>query len=96
MNAKPEEEPISILLESWTHAADKGLEPTVLVEKPTSRIDYIFHRSRTYFRLVDARVISEQMAFDHRPVFAELELAGTCAVHLMVDPPDGLRFTRAA
>ena len=64
------------MLESWTHAADKGLEPTVPVDKPTSRIDYIFYRGRTDFRLVDARVIPEQMASDHRPVFAELEPVG--------------------
>lgn len=76
MNANPADEPIRILQERWTHAADKELAPTVPVSRPTSRIDYIFYRSRADFRLVDARVIPETMASDHRPVFAELELPG--------------------
>jgi endonuclease/exonuclease/phosphatase (EEP) superfamily protein YafD len=76
MNAKPDDEPIRILLERWTHAGDEGLAPTVPVVNPTSRIDYIFYRSAADFRLKEARVIPEQMASDHRPVFAELELAG--------------------
>jgi endonuclease/exonuclease/phosphatase family metal-dependent hydrolase len=76
MNAKPDEEPIRILQERWTSAADAPLSPTVPVVNPTSRIDYIFYRSQSDFRLKEARVIPEQMASDHRPVFAELELAG--------------------
>jgi endonuclease/exonuclease/phosphatase family metal-dependent hydrolase len=76
MNAKPDAEPVRILLERWSHAADVGLSATVPVVNPTSRIDYIFYRSQAEFRLQEARVIPEQMASDHRPVFAQLELAG--------------------
>jgi endonuclease/exonuclease/phosphatase family metal-dependent hydrolase len=76
MNAKPDNEPIRVLLERWKQAGDEGLSPTVPVVNPTSRIDYVFYRNATDFRLKDARVIPEQMASDHRPVFAELELAG--------------------
>ena len=76
MNAKPDDEPIRILLERWINAADVPPSPTVPVVNPTSRIDYIFYRSKRDFRLREARVISDQMASDHRPVFAELELAG--------------------
>ena len=75
MNAKPDDEPIRILLERWSNAAEMPPAPTVPVVNPTSRIDYVFYRKQTDFRLVEARVIPEQMASDHRPVFAELELA---------------------
>ena len=76
MNARPDAEPIRILRERWTNAMDDAASPTVPVVNPTSRIDYIFYRSAADFRLRDARVIPELMASDHRPVFAELELAG--------------------
>lgn len=72
MNAKPEEEPIRILRERWTNATDDPPSPTVPVVNPTSRIDYIFYRPADRFVLKEARVIPEEMASDHRPVFAEL------------------------
>ena len=75
MNAKPEEEPVQILLERWTNATDNPPSPTVPVVNPTSRIDYIFYRPAAGFRVKEARVIPEEMASDHRPVFAEIELA---------------------
>lgn len=74
MNAKPDEEPIRILLERWTHAADDPPAPTAPAVNPRSRIDYIFYRGAADFRVREARVIAEEMASDHRPVFAELEL----------------------
>ena len=46
MNAKPDDEPIRVLLERWNHAADDRLSPTVPVVNPTSRIDYVFYRGR--------------------------------------------------
>ncbi|MCB1092923.1 MAG: endonuclease/exonuclease/phosphatase family protein [Verrucomicrobiae bacterium] len=76
MNAKPDEEPIRILLERWTNATDDPPAPTVPVANPTARIDYIFYRPAGGFRLKAAKVIPEVMASDHRPVFAELELSG--------------------
>lgn len=75
MNAKPDEEPIRILLERWTNAADDPPAPTAPAVNPTSRIDYIFYRGPADFRVREARVVAEEMASDHRPVFAELELA---------------------
>jgi endonuclease/exonuclease/phosphatase family metal-dependent hydrolase len=75
MNTKPDEEPIRILLERWSNATDAPPSPTVPVVNPTSRIDYIFYRRPADFRLREAHVIPEQLASDHRPVFAELELA---------------------
>ncbi len=74
MNAKPGEEPIRILQERWTNATDDPPSPTVPVVNPTSRIDFIFYRPADRFVLKEARVIPEEMASDHRPVFAELEV----------------------
>lgn len=73
INAKPDEEPVQILLKQWTNATDDPPSPTVPVKEPKSRIDYIFFRPASAFILKEARVIPEVMASDHRPVFAELE-----------------------
>lgn len=74
MNAKPEEEPIRILLEKWTNATDDPPSPTAPSKEPRSRIDYIFFRGENQFRVREARVVDEPMASDHCPVFAELEV----------------------
>lgn len=76
MNATPDEEPIRILLEKWTNATDDPPSPTVPVDMPSRRIDYIFHRPAAALALEEARVIPESEASDHRPVFARLAIAG--------------------
>lgn len=74
INAVPDSEPVQILQQRWTNASDDPPAPSVPSVKPTSRIDYIFYRPQTRFRLVQAEVIDEAMASDHRPVLAVLEL----------------------
>lgn len=74
INALPDSEPVRILLERWTNAIDEAAAPTVPSAKPTSRIDYIFYRPASRFRLLEAKVIAEPMASDHRPVFVVLEV----------------------
>ncbi len=74
INAVPADEPVQILQQRWTCALDDPPAPTVPSVKPTSRIDYIFYRPETRFRLIQAEVIAESMASDHRPVLAVLEL----------------------
>lgn len=73
MNAKPEEEPIQQLLKRWTNATDDPPAPTAPSVNPRSRIDYIFFRPAAAFKVLEAKVIDEEMASDHRPVFAEFE-----------------------
>ncbi len=75
MNARPDEPPIKELLKRWIHAAKDPSTPTAPSVKPRSRIDYIFHRPKNRFKVLEERVIAEEMASDHRPVFAVLELA---------------------
>ncbi len=74
MNAVPDSEPIQILLEKWTNATDDPPSPSSPSIKPKSRIDYIFYRPATRFRVTAVTVIDEAMASDHRPVLAEFEL----------------------
>lgn len=74
INAKPDEEPVQQLLTRWTNATDDPPAPSVPAPKPTARIDYIFFRPAPAFKMLEAKVIDEPMASDHRPVFAVLEL----------------------
>lgn len=74
MNAVPDSDPIRELLKRWTNASNANALPTAPAPKPTTRIDYIFYRPSSSFRFVEAEVIEESKASDHRPVFAVLEL----------------------
>lgn len=73
-NATPDAEPISILEQRWTHAIDEARAPSAPSVTPKSRIDYVFFRAATEFRVVSSEVLPEAMASDHRPVLAVLEL----------------------
>lgn len=74
MNAIPDAEPITELLKKWTNAIDEAATPTAPATKPRSRIDYVFYRNTSHFRVIDSKVIPESIASDHRPVLAILEL----------------------
>ena len=73
-NAKPDEEPIAILEKSWIHAIDDARAPSAPSVNPKSRIDYIFHRPASAFRVISSTVLPEEKASDHRPVLAVIEL----------------------
>lgn len=77
LNAVPDSAPMTALRKSWSFATatDKGLL-TIPAEKPQRQIDYILYRPAGSFRVVEARVIEEKVASDHRPVLAVLESAG--------------------
>ena len=74
MNATPEAEPVRVLLEKWTNAIDEEAAPSAPAVNPRSRIDYVFYRPKSRFRMVESRVIPEEVASAHRPVFAILDL----------------------
>jgi len=75
MNAVPDAEPVTELLKEWTNAIDEAATPTAPATKPRSRIDYVFYRESSQFRVVESKVIPESVASDHRPVLAVLELS---------------------
>lgn len=74
INAVPDSEPMKVLLSKWTNVIDAEAAPTVPSKEPKSRIDYIFYRQGDPFEIVETRVIAEEMASDHRPVFAVLRV----------------------
>jgi len=74
MNAVPDSEPIQELLSIWTNITDQPPAPTAPSTNPTSRIDYIFCRPASMFRVSHVSVVSESAASDHCPVIATLEL----------------------
>jgi len=74
INATPEAEPVKILEKEWTNAIDDEAAPTAPSVNPRSRIDYIFHRPEARFRMIESKVLPEEVASDHRPVLAVLEL----------------------
>lgn len=73
MNAVPDSAPIQELLRKWANATDEPATPTAPATNPRSRIDYIFYRPASKFRVTHAEVIDESIASDHRPVLAVFE-----------------------
>lgn len=69
-NARPESKAIATLLEKWGDATDRT--PT-FGNPPKSKIDYIFYRPVTNFRLQETRVVDDRMTSDHYPVLSVLE-----------------------
>lgn len=49
-------------------------QPTIPATSPRARIDYVFTRPVGAWRIVEVRVIDEQVASDHTPVLVVLEL----------------------
>jgi endonuclease/exonuclease/phosphatase family metal-dependent hydrolase len=74
VNATPESEPVSILASRWFHAIDAEQAPSAPSDQPRSRIDTVFCRPGTAFRMISCQVLPEAMASDHRPVLAVFEL----------------------
>ena len=63
LNARPKSKPIASLLEGgWVDAV-----------APQSRIDYIMYRRRDPWRVVQATVVPEDVASDHRPVVVDFQ-----------------------
>lgn len=74
LNAAPGSAPMTALLEDWT-AASLG-EPllTIPVEAPRRQIDYVLFRPANRWKVVEARVLEESVASDHRALLVTLEL----------------------
>jgi endonuclease/exonuclease/phosphatase family metal-dependent hydrolase len=74
MNARPDAEPIRILLSQWSGTTNDPPAPTAPSRKPSSRIDYIFYRPASAFDTTESKVVDEPVASDHCPVFAVLRI----------------------
>jgi len=73
LNARPESNTMSILFEEWTKSSSKN-EPTAPAINPRSKIDYLLFRQVNRWRVLETRVIDDQVASDHRPVLSILKL----------------------
>jgi len=74
LNATVDREEMQILLEIWGDAATEKPEPTIPVVEPSRRIDYVLYTPWYRFQVVETRVLDEQVASDHRPVLAVLDI----------------------
>lgn len=75
LNAAPDSDPVILLQEQWQILSNPK-QFTFPSEKPTETIDYIWGytaKGQTYAKY-RARVVDEQVASDHRPIFVDIRL----------------------
>lgn len=75
LNATPESKPLAILSRNWKPASTGKPLLTIPVKKPARQIDYVLYRPADKLRVIEARVLDEPVASDHRPLFVVLEFA---------------------
>ncbi len=73
INDTPSSETLGKLRDVWSSASDQPLA-TIPVDQPTRQIDFVLFRPADRWRVVEARVVEERLASDHRPLLVELEL----------------------
>ncbi|MDH3584393.1 MAG: endonuclease/exonuclease/phosphatase family protein [Phycisphaerae bacterium] len=76
LNADADSRPIGRLRAHFRDAADSRPQPTWPADQPRTRIDWVLLRPLGAWRVVEARVIEETVASDHRPLLVELEWVG--------------------
>ena len=74
LNAVPGSEPMNLLSQQWSYAAQGDPQPTAPSVRPRRKIDYIMYKPKERWKVVEVRVIDEKVASDHCPVLAILEL----------------------
>jgi endonuclease/exonuclease/phosphatase family metal-dependent hydrolase len=76
LNAAPRSGPVTALAKNWAFATEPGGKGllTIPSDAPKQQIDYVLFRGK--FKVVEAKVIEEKIASDHRPVLALLEWTG--------------------
>jgi endonuclease/exonuclease/phosphatase family metal-dependent hydrolase len=74
INATPTSETLDLLRKSWTNATPGDPLATIPSKEPSRQIDYVFYRPAGEWRVIEARVLEEPVASDHRPLLIVLEL----------------------
>jgi endonuclease/exonuclease/phosphatase family metal-dependent hydrolase len=72
LNAEPDSAVLKEVLTRWTNTAPKPL-PTIPVARPQRQIDYVLVRPAEQWRVVQAQVLEESVASDHRALLVVLE-----------------------
>jgi endonuclease/exonuclease/phosphatase family metal-dependent hydrolase len=73
LNAPPTSDVLARFSEAWRNPSDEL--PTTPVKTPRRQIDFILVRPAERWQIVEARVLDERVASDHRPLLVVLELA---------------------
>lgn len=74
MNATPGSTVVNLLAKDWTPASSSEPLHTFPAAKPSRQIDFIFFRPATRWKVIETKVLDENVASDHRPLLAVLEL----------------------
>lgn len=74
LNTQPGSAALAALGPDWLDTTSAAPAPSFPSDKPKIRIDFIFPRPASQWRVVSAEVINEPEASDHRPVLAVVEL----------------------
>lgn len=72
LNATPTSDVLARFSEQWRNPTAEL--PTTPVESPRRQIDFVLVRPAPRWQIVEARVLDERVASDHRPLLAVLEL----------------------
>lgn len=74
LNAAPGSATMKALLEDWTAGAQAEGLATIPAAQPTRQIDFVLFRPAGRWKLLEAKVLEEAVASDHRPLLVILEL----------------------
>ncbi|MFH0795287.1 MAG: endonuclease/exonuclease/phosphatase family protein, partial [bacterium] len=73
LNALPDSPTLQALCKTWSVATSAPELLTFPSETPDRQIDYVLFRPAQRWKVIEARVLDEPMASDHRPIMAVIE-----------------------
>jgi endonuclease/exonuclease/phosphatase (EEP) superfamily protein YafD len=73
-NSEPGSPVMELLAQDWTVAPKDGPSFTFPAGEPEREIDFVLVRPKEGFRILEHRVLDEEIASDHRPIFLVLEI----------------------
>jgi endonuclease/exonuclease/phosphatase family metal-dependent hydrolase len=76
LNAVPDSRVLAACASEWIRG-NREILPTVPVGQPSRQIDYVLFRPERRWSVIEARVLDEAIASDHRALLVVLELSGS-------------------
>jgi endonuclease/exonuclease/phosphatase family metal-dependent hydrolase len=73
LNAQPDSQAMTSMLEMWNDTAGSERPPTFPADKPRIKIDWVLTLKTQGWRVISSEVLDEKAASDHRPLLVELE-----------------------